>query len=75
MRAGDIDKAKLLAAINRKAEERGTTVYIEQYAKYLNDIRESRDLFALWRAYKGKYPYAEDIEYPAIIDCLSGVFE
>jgi predicted nucleotidyltransferase component of viral defense system len=73
-KTADIDKAELLAAIDRKAEERGTTVYIEQHKKYIADIRESRDLLTLWNAYKGKYPYAADIEYPAIIDCLAGVF-
>lgn len=74
MRTADIDKTELLAAIKRKAEERGTTVYIEQHEKYLTDIRESRDLFALWNAYKAKYPYATDIEYSSIVDCLTGVF-
>ena len=73
-RTADIDKAELLAAICRKAEERGTTIYIEQHEKYLTDISESRDLLVLWNAYKSKYPYAADIEYPAIIDCLAGVF-
>jgi len=69
-RASDINKAELLQAINRKAEERGTTTYIEQSGKYLADIRESRDLLALWNAYSGKYPYAEDIEFSSIMDCL-----
>ena len=73
-RTADIDKAELLAAICRKAEERGTTIYIEQHEKYLTDISDSRDLLVLWNAYKSKYPYAADIEYPAIIDCLAGVF-
>jgi predicted nucleotidyltransferase component of viral defense system len=69
-RASDINKAELLQAINRKAEERGTTTYIEQSGKYLADIRESHDLLALWNAYSGKYPYAEDIEFSSIMDCL-----
>jgi predicted nucleotidyltransferase component of viral defense system len=74
MRAGDINKSELLRAISRKAEERGTLVYIEQHEKYIADIRASRDLLAVWNAYKGKYPYAADIEYPAIVDCLAEVF-
>jgi predicted nucleotidyltransferase component of viral defense system len=73
-RTGDINKTELLAAINRKAEERGTTVYIEQHEKYITDIRESRDLLALWNAYKDKYPYAANIEYPTIVDYLAEVF-
>jgi hypothetical protein len=50
------------------------TVYVEQHEKHIADIRESRDLLALWNAYKGKYPYAADIKYLAIIDCLAGMF-
>jgi len=73
-RTADIDKTELLAAIKRKTEERGTTVYLEQHEKYLTDIRESRDLLALWNAYKAKYPYAEGIEFSDIVDCLAGVF-
>lgn len=74
-RAGDIDKAEMRNALDRKAEERGTTVYIEQHEKYLADIRESQDLLTFWNAYKGKYPYAEGIEFLSIVDCLDGVFE
>jgi predicted nucleotidyltransferase component of viral defense system len=74
-RAGDIDKAELLHTIRSKAGERGTTIYIEQHEKYLADIRESRDLLALWEAYRGKYPYAASIEFAVIVDCLSQVFK
>jgi predicted nucleotidyltransferase component of viral defense system len=74
-RAGDIDKTELLYAIGCKARERGATIYIEQHEKYLVDIRESRDLLALWEAYRGKYPYAANIEFAVIVDCLSQVFE
>jgi hypothetical protein len=34
-------------------------------------LKDSRDLL---NVYKGKYPYAADIKYPAIIDCLAEVF-
>jgi predicted nucleotidyltransferase component of viral defense system len=74
-RANDIDKPELRGAITLKAEERGTLTYIEQHGKYLSDIRESRDLLTLWNAYRGKYPYAEDIEFSTIVDCLAGLFE
>jgi predicted nucleotidyltransferase component of viral defense system len=68
-RVDDIDKSELLHALTRKAEERGTLIYIEQHEKYLTDIRESHDLLTLWNAYRGKYPYAADIEFSSIVDC------
>jgi len=74
-RAGDIDKAELLRALTCKSEERGTLIHIEQHEKYLADIRKSRDLQSHWNVYRGKYPYAVDIEYSSIVDCLAGVFE
>jgi predicted nucleotidyltransferase component of viral defense system len=74
-RADDLDKNELLHAIDRKAAERGTTTYIEQHEKYLTDIRESCDLLNLWEAYRGKYPYAADIEFLTVVDCLSVVFD
>jgi predicted nucleotidyltransferase component of viral defense system len=74
-RANDIETSELLAAITLKAEERGTLIYIEQHEKYLSDIRESNDLLMLWNAYRGKYPYAENIEFSSIVDCLARLFE
>jgi len=73
-REGDIDKDELLHALAHKAEERGTLVYIEQHDKYLADIRKSHDLLALWDAYRSKYPYAENIEFSSIMDCLDSVY-
>jgi predicted nucleotidyltransferase component of viral defense system len=75
IRADDIDKAELRYVIDRKATERGTSIYIEQHDKYLADIRDSRDLLALWEAYRSKYPYAADIEYSAAVKCLASVFQ
>jgi len=74
-KAADIGKTELLHALTRKAEERGTLVYVEQHEKYIADIRESRDLLTLWEAYRNKYPYAAGIEFSSIVDCLSGAFE
>ncbi|MCL2537286.1 MAG: nucleotidyl transferase AbiEii/AbiGii toxin family protein [Coriobacteriia bacterium] len=74
-RQEEIDSEELLDAIKRKAEERGTLRYIEQYEKYLTDIHESQDLLSYWQAYRRKYPYAEGIEYSAIVDTLTRVFK
>lgn len=73
--AGDVDMAELLDALAKKARARGTIVYIDQHEKYLADIRESRDLQTIWNAYKGKYPYAQDIEFADVVKCLEGVFK
>ncbi|MDR0500206.1 MAG: nucleotidyl transferase AbiEii/AbiGii toxin family protein [Coriobacteriales bacterium] len=74
-RRGEIDRCELLNAITLKAVERGTLIYIKQHVKYLSDIRESRDLLALWNAYRDKYPYAEGIEFSSIVDSLVRLFE
>ncbi|MDR1042334.1 MAG: nucleotidyl transferase AbiEii/AbiGii toxin family protein [Clostridiales Family XIII bacterium] len=73
-RAGDIDRAKLLDALTKKAKERDTLVYIKQHEKYLSDIKESRDLLTHWNAYKSKYLYAGNIEFADVVKCLEGVF-
>ena len=74
-RSDSIDKKELLDAIVQKARERGTLGYIKQHDKYLSDIRESRDLQKIWTVYKGKYPYAEDIEFEEIVNCLGKIFQ
>ncbi|MCL1890709.1 MAG: nucleotidyl transferase AbiEii/AbiGii toxin family protein [Coriobacteriia bacterium] len=74
-RQGDIVKPELLNALNRKAEERGTLVYVEQREKFLADIRESRDLLSIWTAFRNKYQYAAEVEYLTIMDCLTWLFE
>ncbi len=62
-------------AIWKKAEERGTTIYIENRKKHLKDISESEDVVKIWNSYKEKYPYAKDIEFIAIINTLRNVLE
>lgn len=74
-RSDSIDKNELLDALVQKAQERGTLGYIKQHDKYLSDIRESRDLQKIWIVYKGKYQYAEDIEFEEIVNCLGGIFQ
>jgi predicted nucleotidyltransferase component of viral defense system len=74
-RSDSIDKNELLDALFQKAQERGTLGYVNQHDKYLSDIRESRDLQKIWIVYKGKYQYAEDIEFEEIVNCLGGIFQ
>lgn len=70
LRKGDIDKTDLKRAIWKKAEERNSTAYIENYQKYLNDINDSKDMISIWNSYKEKYPYANGIEFDEIISIL-----
>ena len=75
LRKCDVNTLELKESIWKKAEERNSTVYVENYKKYLNDISGSKDLFNIWNAYRKKYSYAEDIEFIAIIDILRNVLE
>lgn len=70
-KAVDIDNDKLIEAITQKADERGTSVYIDNHSKYINDIKNSEKLQSLWLIYKDKYSYAKDIEFIDIVNCIS----
>lgn len=73
-RREDIDDNTLEQAIFEKAQERNTTEYIDNYSKYVNDIRNSTDLLELWNSYQNKYSYADGIDFNYIIDMIEGVF-
>jgi len=73
-RISDIDKDELRRAISRKAEERNSVGYMENYRKYITDIAESPDVLKIWNAYKEKYAYANDIEFFDIMICIEDVF-
>lgn len=75
LRKNDLNLTITRDAIWKKAEERNTLVYIEDYKKYLNDIDESKDVLEIWNSYKGKYPYAEGIEFSEIIKTLRGLLD
>ncbi|MDR0588674.1 MAG: nucleotidyl transferase AbiEii/AbiGii toxin family protein [Burkholderiales bacterium] len=74
-KAGDINKTELLDALNQKARERGTLIYVERHEKYIADIKESRDLQVLWDTYRNRYIYAKGIEFSDIIDTLDALFQ
>lgn len=75
LRKNDLNLTITRDAIWKKAEERNTLVYIEDYKKYLNDIDESKDVLEIWNSYKEKYPYAEGIEFSEIIKTLRGLLD
>lgn len=66
-RTSDINMEELKQTINKKAEERNSIDYINNYEKYLTDILESPDMQKIWNSYREKYIYANDIELTDII--------
>lgn len=75
MNKSNLNIADIKNAIWKKAEERNSRIYIENYHKYLDDISESKDVLSIWNSYKEKYPYAEDIKFSSIISILRAVLE
>ena len=71
----DIDREELKQAITKKAEERNSMIYLENYQKYLTDVFESEDVRKIWNNYQEKYLYAKDIRFCDIIKCLKEVLE
>jgi predicted nucleotidyltransferase component of viral defense system len=74
-RASDINKDELKLAINKKAEERNSIIYVDNYKKYLTDISESDDVQKIWDNYQTKYIYAKDISFNNTINCIKEVLE
>ncbi|MBF4695150.1 hypothetical protein [Fusibacter ferrireducens] len=70
----DIDFESLKIAIQKKAEERKTLVYLENVDKYLKDIKESEELNTIWESYSRKFPYAEGIQFSEITNILVEIF-
>jgi predicted nucleotidyltransferase component of viral defense system len=72
-RTSDINMEELKQAINKKAEERNSVEYINNYEKYLTDILESPDMQKIWNSYKEKYIYANDIGLTDIIKSIEKI--
>ena len=69
----NFDKLELKKAIWKKAEERKSTIYIEDYEKYLNDVSESKDVLNIWNSYREKYNYAKEIEFDSILKTIKDI--
>jgi predicted nucleotidyltransferase component of viral defense system len=65
-----LDRDELEVAIRKKAEERDSTKYLDDYVVYLDSISESQKLRKIWNDYSKKYPYAENIEFDQIIETI-----
>lgn len=72
---GTLSRTELFHAIQVKAEERGSTRYIEQYEKHLQDISASPEVAKIWTAYTKSYAYAKGIELADILPLIHWVFE
>lgn len=73
LRRKDIDLEVLRGAIQKKAKERKTLVYLEDIEKYVKDIEESEELNKIWKSYEQKFPYAEGIQFSEITSMLREV--
>jgi len=70
-----VDLESLQNTIWKKAEERGTALYIKNYEKYLADIEENNDLNKIWEAYSQKYPYAKNILFNEITKIIREILK
>ena len=75
LRKNEIDLVSLRSAIRRKAEERNTLVFVDNFEKYVSDIEDSEDLKAIWKSYAEKFPYAESISFVEITRTIRKIFE
>ncbi|SCZ79027.1 nucleotidyl transferase AbiEii/AbiGii toxin family protein [Acidaminobacter hydrogenoformans] len=62
-------------AIRKKAIERGTEAYVDNWKKYLSDIEESTDLRQLWYLYCKKYPYANGLNFNLVVESIRKLLE
>ncbi|MZQ99647.1 MAG: nucleotidyl transferase AbiEii/AbiGii toxin family protein [Acidaminobacter sp.] len=75
LRNKDYKQLDVQDAIRKKAKERGTEVYLNNWKKYLNDIEENTDLRHIWNSYCKKYPYANGINFNLVIDSIRKLLE
>jgi len=69
----NIDSNVLKQAIKNTFGERGTTYYLENMDKQLDDIENSEDLKEIWSNYQNKFPYAKDISYEETIRAIKEI--
>lgn len=75
LRKNEIDLVSLRSAIRRKAEERNTLVFVDNFEKYVSDIEDSEDLKAIWKSYAERFTYAESISFVEITKIIRKIFE
>lgn len=75
LRKNEIDLVSLRSAIRRKAEERNTLVFVDNFEKYVSDIEDSEDLKAIWKSYAERFTYAESISFVEITKTIREILE
>lgn len=75
LRKNEIDLVSLRSAIRRKAEERNTLVFVDNFEKYVSDIEDSEDLKAIWKSYSERFTYAESISFVEITKTIREILE
>ncbi|MCD4715019.1 MAG: nucleotidyl transferase AbiEii/AbiGii toxin family protein [Clostridiales bacterium] len=75
LRKDEIDFERLIDAIQKKAEERNTLIYVENHDKYLSDIEVSKEMKNIWQSYTNKFPYAENIQFSEIMNTINEIFK
>lgn len=75
LRKNEIDLVSLRSAIRRKAEERNTLLFVDNFEKYISDIEDSEDLKAIWKSYSERFTYAESISFVEITKTIREILE
>jgi len=70
-----LSNPEIVHALQTKANERGSSAYIEEYEKHLADIAESAEIASIWEAYCRNYSYARGIVFSDILSLIANVFE
>ena len=62
-----IDRDDFFKVLEEKCLERNSMAYLESSEEYINLIRNSPELKGIWKNYKNRNKYAEDIDWDDII--------
>ena len=71
----DLNRKQLKKALYKKAQERKTTMYLEENEKYLSDISKSKELQEIWGNYRKKNSYASNIAWEELIETLNDLID
>jgi predicted nucleotidyltransferase component of viral defense system len=65
-----LDRDELKDAIRKKAQERKSVRYLDDYHVYLKSISVSPELEKIWNDYREKFSYAKNIEFVQIVTTI-----
>jgi len=70
-----ISRDELLFALHKKAEERESLAFIENYAIHLENISLSPEIANIWNVYIKDFSYASNIKLIDVIELITWVFQ